>query len=224
MSNSQAQPFVDPRSVTPEEQHSWVLWEGTKSAALFGAAGLCAHVLAQRTLPFYQRVSLPFKVHSDRAAMNADRRRALMYSITNADELQLLQRDHPLQKSDSQIDQLKYYVLQNRYSILGRLFTCSFHAFSAVLAHCCAPLLHLIGYGWSAAMLGSLAYNFSRSDIAMAQKLINSRMVAQSLALGGFVALAALASATGTHEHKELVDPHFERIVSENSPAKPAKQ
>ena len=53
--------------------------------------------------------------------------------------------------------------------------------------------------------------NFIR-DIAMAQKLINSRMTAQTMAIAGFAAAATAASMT---TKDAIVDPYYERIVND---------
>ncbi|EGF82099.1 hypothetical protein BATDEDRAFT_36706 [Batrachochytrium dendrobatidis JAM81] len=186
-----------------DEQHNWVLMQGAKSSVLWGSLGGIAHMLAQRTLQPYQRLSLPFKsflliavpmaaffTTTDRAAMEADRIRAQRYSITREDELNVREVS-PITDTSSTNDKLKHYLVQNKYSVLG--------------------------YTWLGVVGLSLAYNFTRPNTAMSQKLINSRMVAQSAVLLGFAGLAALSTtATPT----VTVDPHYERIMHQEQSTK----
>ncbi|KAI8924357.1 hypothetical protein BC831DRAFT_466120 [Entophlyctis helioformis] len=186
------------RQQLKDERHNYVLVEGTKSALMFGAAGVFGHLLAQRTWPLYQRQSLPFKsfllicipmaaffTTTDKAAMAADRQYAQRFSITSADELEVKELV-PAAASDSALDRAKSFVLGNRFALLG--------------------------YGWLGAVGLSLMYNFSRKEISLPQKLINSRMVAQSAALAGFAGLAVLTT-TSASTPAVRIDPYFQRVV-----------
>jgi hypothetical protein len=71
----------------------------------------------------------------------------------------------------------------------------------------------IAGYTWLSIMTLALGYNFSKKDIGFTQKLINSRMVAQSGALLGIACIAFLSSQK-PKETPEYVDTHFENIIS----------
>ncbi|KAJ1330206.1 hypothetical protein BSLG_009625 [Batrachochytrium salamandrivorans] len=187
-----------PLLLSPEDQLNWVLIQGAKSSLLWGSLGAAGHLLAYRTLPVYKKLSLPFRsflliavpmaaffTTTDRAAMDADRVRAQRFSITSEDEL-TIKEYNPLANSDSKIDQIKNFLVQNKYSALGT-----------------------VGI--------SLAYNFGQRNVPMAQKLINSRMVAQTMVLLGFAGLAALSATTSPIVK---IDPHFERIIHQENQTK----
>ncbi|KAJ1336802.1 hypothetical protein BSLG_006905 [Batrachochytrium salamandrivorans] len=120
-----------PLLLSPEDQLNWVLIQGAKSSLLWGSLGAAGHLLAYRTLPVYKKLSLPFRsflliavpmaaffTTTDRAAMDADRVRAQRFSITSEDEL-TIKEYNPLANSDSKIDQIKNFLVQNKYSALG---------------------------------------------------------------------------------------------------------
>jgi hypothetical protein len=74
--------------------------------------------------------------------------------------------------------------------------------------------------GWLGLIGSSLAYNFAQRRITLSQKFINARMVAQSGALLGLVAVAALNIQTDKSAPKR--DLHFEnaiKMAEENSKA-----
>ncbi|KAH6567515.1 hypothetical protein BASA61_004080 [Batrachochytrium salamandrivorans] len=192
-----------PLLLSPEDQLNWVLIQGAKSSLLWGSLGAAGHLLAYRTLPVYKKLSLPFRsflliavpmaaffTTTDRAAMDADRVRAQRFSITSEDEL-TIKEYNPLANSDSKIDQIKNFLVQNKYSALG--------------------------YTWLGTVGISLAYNFGQRNVPMAQKLINSRMVAQTMVLLGFAGLAALSATTSPIVK---IDPHFERIIHQENQTK----
>ncbi|KAI8925261.1 hypothetical protein BC831DRAFT_461682 [Entophlyctis helioformis] len=177
------------RQQLKDERHNYVLVEGTKSALMFGAAGVFGHLLAQRTWPLYQRQSLPFKsfllicipmaaffTTTDKAAMAADRQYAQRFSITSADELEVKELV-PAAASDSALDRAKSFVWATRFALLG--------------------------YGW----LGAVGL-----EISLPQKLINSRMVAQSAALAGFAGLAVPDNDPASTPAVRI-DPYFQRVV-----------
>nr|KAJ3419374.1 hypothetical protein HK105_007040 [Polyrhizophydium stewartii] len=122
--------------------------------------------------------------------MHADRARAQRFSITRADELQLIEQVARPADDAPWHERAKHFVMENKYSVLG--------------------------YTWLGTVGVSLAYNFSRRDIAVPQKLINSRMIAQAMVLAGFAGMALIASAA---PKPVKIDPHFERVVNQ-APAK----
>jgi hypothetical protein len=69
----------------------------------------------------------------------------------------------------------------------------------------------VIGYTWLGLVGLSLAYNFSRPQITMAQKMINARLVAQSGAMLGIVAVAALQ--VKQDKRAPVKDLYFERAI-----------
>lgn len=65
---------------------------------------------------------------------------------------------------------------------------------------------------WALSMGSALAYNFTRKHIPLSQKLINSRMIAQTLALVGMSALAVLTSTQSIE--LAVTDPHLDHVIN----------
>ncbi|KAJ3269687.1 hypothetical protein HDV01_001115 [Terramyces sp. JEL0728] len=77
----------------------------------------------------------------------------------------------------------------------------------------------IVGYTWLGLMSASLVYNFRQKNINFTQKLINSRLIAQSGALLGIAALGIMA-INMPKEESVVVDKYYERIVNPESDAK----
>ncbi|KAJ3084187.1 hypothetical protein HK102_000738 [Quaeritorhiza haematococci] len=192
-----------------DDIHDYVVWEGTKAGLTWGAgATLASLALQQKVGPqklvnLYSGIRPAYKIflvavtglgafftRADKAAVEADRIFANKFAI-NADVVQkedmeaLAEYERPFEWTQQGIKNL---LIRRRYEFMGLL--------------------------WTGTMAGSLLYNFSRKDIAMSQKLINSRMIAQSAALAAFVGFAGVAQI---EEPKKIKDAHFEKII--NSPA-----
>lgn len=125
------------------------------------------------------------RMQLDRAAMHADRRYAQQFSVTSEDELELIKRE---QQQLSLVERTKEYIIDHRFSVLG--------------------------YGWLTTVGLSLAWNFSRKDVSFPQKLINSRMIAQTATLLG---LASIATMMGGTQPAQKIDPHYERVMAEGA-------
>ena len=179
------------RLETQEDKHNWVLLQGAKAGGLAGVAGGFLHLFANSRVPLYQRQTIPFKVFLvlmiPTAAFFTQTDRAAMYA----------DRIHAQKFSITKEDELETASPQKQLSTTDWLMKNRFR---------------VLGYSWVAAMTGSLAYNFSRKNVPMSYKLINSRMIAQSLVLGGLVSLALLASSVPKDDKRDL---HYERIVNQ---------
>ena len=183
------------RKVQQERIHSQVINRGLKSAGIWGFGGLLGHTLLTRYNARYAKHTLPFKVfclmmiptaafftETDIAAKELDREFAQQFSITP----KLPQTD---------VSSKNNYAL----SAAGAKLFFKDHQFE------------VIGYGWLGLIGGSLAYNFAQPRITLAQKFINARMVAQSGALLGLVAVAALNIQVD--KSQPVRDLHFEAAI-----------
>ncbi|KAJ3064401.1 hypothetical protein HDU98_012178 [Podochytrium sp. JEL0797] len=181
-----------------------VMVDGAKMGAVIGAGAVLASLGAQRFIPAYRRLTLPFRVslvlaattagfftETDRAAMRADRAFAQEFSISSHGEANIPQ-DESIK--DWTRESLKQAAFANRFSLLG--------------------------YGYAGVVGSTLVYNFSRRDIFLSQKFINARIVGQFSAVAGILLIGAAAAVPGTKVEEKL-DPYYERIV--NGPAEVKK-
>ncbi|KAI8904811.1 hypothetical protein EDD86DRAFT_233032 [Gorgonomyces haynaldii] len=181
-----------------EDKHNWVLMQGAKAGIIFGIGGLIGSLAAQRYWKLYQRQSLPFKVFIGLSfptgAFFTQTDRAAMYADrVHAAQFSITKEDEVdnANRVDTRVPQTTTeWLLKNKYTVLG--------------------------YTWLSAMGVSMVYNFSRKDISMSYKIINSRMIAQTLAFAGMASLAVLA-ASATEEPEEKRDLHFERVISQKA-------
>ncbi|KAJ3114893.1 hypothetical protein HDU96_001511 [Phlyctochytrium bullatum] len=177
--------------------HRKVIVDGLKMSAAFTGLSGGASLLAQRYWPLYRQQKLPFKLfivmafgtgafftEADRAAMRYDREFAMRFSVTNPNDF-VRPSTAPLSRFNWSSEEMLKMVVRNRYEI--------------------------IGYTWAGTLVSTLAWNFTRPNVAMAQKLINARMTAQVAAIAGFVLVASLAS---TVPKEVVVDPYYERIIN----------
>ncbi|KAJ3169421.1 hypothetical protein HDU87_000592 [Geranomyces variabilis] len=176
-----------------DARHSKVLWAGAKSVAVAAPLGVAASLLAQRNIAFYRRLSMPFKTFI--ALMIPT---AVFFTVTDRAAMHA-DREHAMQFSVTRQADMRVpaavphtetpaeFVFRNRYTI--------------------------IGWGWASTLGAALLYNARRTDITRSMKIINSRMTAQTFALVGIGAIAALASSASSDLSTGL-DPHFERVVN----------
>ncbi|KAI8846358.1 hypothetical protein BC829DRAFT_370497 [Chytridium lagenaria] len=185
------------REMEKDAIHRRVIWDGVKMAGVFTGLSGGASLLAQRYWPLYRAQKLPFKLfivlafgtgafftEADRSAMRADREFAMKFSVSREGELSRPQET----MSRLSTDEVMKAIVRNRYEV--------------------------VAYTWLGTLAGTLAWNFQRRDIAMAQKLINARMTGQVAAIAGFIAAASLASAM---PKEVVVDPYYERIINRHS-------
>lgn len=171
-----------------DSKHDFAVEQGLKAAAVFSAAGLGAGYLLNRHSATFRSIKTPYKVFlalfMPTAAFFTVSDRSAVYA----------DRAHGLKYSITTKDELQpvsripktitEWLVDNKYGIL---------------------------FGtWSAGMAGALYYNFSIKHLTTQQKVVNSRMVAQSMALVGLGCLAWLSTLA---EKTEKKDPHFERII-----------
>jgi hypothetical protein len=181
-----------------EEIHNEVVQKGLKAAAIWGTAGILGHLALTRFVPRYAKHTLPFKVFilmaiptaaffttTDVEAMEADRKFAQQFSITKAD-MQAIKGET---KYTFDKEGIHKYIYDNQY--------------------------HILGYGYLGLVGLSLIYNFGKKSIVMQQKLINTRMVAQTGAFMGVGLVAALNAKRPKHI-EESVDVHFESMINKN--------
>lgn len=205
MSQLEKEAFSNPVHFRDKEStHKWVVNQGLKAALVWGTGGVAAHLVLLRYSPKWARVYTPYKAFIlsmiPTAAFFTVTDRAAMYA----------DRAHAMHKSISLPEQvytrqlsLNEWIVKNKYSVLG--------------------------YSWLTAMGASLAYNFGNKQIPMSQKLINSRMIAQTLTIGGMALLAFLAANQQVAKRDDqddedakrrmrnpskLHDEHYDRIVN----------
>ncbi|KND04125.1 uncharacterized protein SPPG_01563 [Spizellomyces punctatus DAOM BR117] len=183
------------KKISPEDRearHRKVLMEGAKAAAIAGPTGLVASLLAQRNIRFYQRLSLPFKTFialmiPTAAFFTVTDRAAMRADLEYAMRFSVTKKEDfakPVDEADGNRS-LSQLIQKYRYQI--------------------------VGYGWAGTLGATLLYNWRRTDITRAVKIINARMMAQTFALAGVAGIAALA-ATATPVKE--IDPHYNRIVN----------
>ncbi|KAI9203743.1 uncharacterized protein BJ171DRAFT_139694 [Polychytrium aggregatum] len=177
-------------------------WRVIKESAPYGlattATALGLSAFAQKRWPFYQRLTLPIKVSlvlastiagfftaSDVVAMRVDREFAQQFSVVHESEIE------PLTSSDqinfTSAEGLKNAFIQYRYKFVAGL--------------------------WATSMVAALGYNYRRTDITQAQKVINARMTAQLLAIAGVMGVAGVSTLVDV-KPVAVVDPYYERIVN----------
>ncbi|KAI9207965.1 uncharacterized protein BJ171DRAFT_472278 [Polychytrium aggregatum] len=183
-------------------------WRVIRESIPYGAATTVAALglsaVAQKRWPFYQRLTLPIKVSvilgstiigfftaSDIVAMKIDREFAQQFSVVRESEVE----------TDASQGQINFTTAEGWKNAFVRF------RYSAV-----AGL-------WATSMAVALGYNFRRTDITHAQKVINARMTAQLLALAGVMGVAGV-SAMVDIKPMVKIDPYYERIVAGGS--KPA--
>ncbi|KAI8824212.1 uncharacterized protein EV422DRAFT_311460 [Fimicolochytrium jonesii] len=177
-----------------EKEHLYkhVVWEGAQAAAVGAAAAGGATLLGNKFWPAFRQLRLPFKtflilgITTGTFFTVADRAsirvsRMVAARRTHTGEAQVEDADHPVIKP---IVGVREWLIKERYPLVFGL--------------------------WSGTMTAALLYNFRRVDITRAQKIINSRMVAQTFALAGLGGIAALAA---TDPYEKQVDQSFERIL-----------
>jgi hypothetical protein len=120
---------------------------------------------------------------TDRVAMRVEREMGLRYSASLASESLAIPALAP---PASLTERAVKFFVENRYAI--------------------------IGYGWAGVVGGSLLYTWKRRDIPLTQKLINARLLSQTMALLGMGLIAALTANVAA---PPKVDAYFDRILQE---------
>ncbi|KAJ3309524.1 hypothetical protein HDV04_005964 [Boothiomyces sp. JEL0838] len=184
---------IEVRKEKANEIHSGVINKGLQAAAVWGAGGLAGHFLANRYVPAYARGYRAYKLFVLCMIPTAAFFTVTDVEAKNADrrfaqEFSVTKSDElqAVKKSMSAEDWKKKFW-ENKNSI--------------------------VGYTWLGLMSGSLFYNFRQKDINFTQKLINSRLIAQSGALLGIAALGIMA-INMPKEETVVVDKYYERIVN----------
>ncbi|TPX41439.1 hypothetical protein SeMB42_g05572 [Synchytrium endobioticum] len=185
------------RELLRAEQDKYVYTEGAKAAALFGSGALVGNFILEKWSPFYHRMRIPFKAFgmaaivtgaffaaADRAAVQADHKFAKQYSSVNVDEIERILEARKNRKFNWTSQDIADAMKEHRYKVVGAL--------------------------WGTGMAGTLWYNWRRGDISTSQKIINARMLSQTLALAAFTGFAV---ASAVQEKEELHDPHYDQVV-----------
>ncbi|KAJ3056792.1 hypothetical protein HK097_004056 [Rhizophlyctis rosea] len=188
-----------PRRLTEAEKearHQAVLNESLQASAISIPFAVGGSYVLHRYWGFYRNLSLPFKTLlgicvptavfltvSDRAAMRADRELIDRFAVIRSDALI---RPPPKKEFSWTAEGIKNYAIDNRY--------------------------YVVGLGWLGTATGMMLYTWRRRDITTSQKIINARMAAQALAIGGIAATAFVGALPDKNE--PVVDPHFERVVN----------
>ncbi|KAJ3327697.1 hypothetical protein HDU76_011297 [Blyttiomyces sp. JEL0837] len=187
------------RQIEKDKIHNRVILEGLQMGSVVGGSTLVASFAAQRYLPMYRTLQMPYKVllvvlgftagfftQTDIAAMKADREFAMKFSITKPDELELHAVPNSKKILTGRMEGFKEAFVKNRFEYLTM--------------------------GYFGVLGGTLAYNFMRKDIFLSQKFINARMTAQVAAIAGVGIAAVMAAST----HREvMIDPYYERVVNQ---------
>ncbi|KAJ3022583.1 hypothetical protein HKX48_005769 [Thoreauomyces humboldtii] len=175
-----------------EEIYKNVVWEGARAAGIAGTGAAIAAYVAHQTVPAFNRVRLPFKTFLCLAVTTGT-----FFTVTDRASIRVSRgvaakrsvvpgkyEDSPLVLE--KITGVREWMIKNRYP--------------------------LVMSAWTGTLALGFLYNFRRNDILTAQKIINARMVAQTMALAGVGGLAALAA---TDPHEKHVDRHFEKVLEE---------
>ncbi|TPX62629.1 hypothetical protein PhCBS80983_g00241 [Powellomyces hirtus] len=177
-----------------EARHNQVLREGATSVAISAPLGLAAALLAQKHIKFFQRLSMPFKTFLVLMVPTAT-----FFTVT----------DRAAMRWDREMS-YKYSVTRKE----------DLAPVGPIIPHDegISQMIHryryqIIGWGWLGTMGATLLYNYRRTDITRALKIINARMTAQTFALVGVAAIAGLA-ATAPETQKN--DPYYDRIMRGN--------
>ncbi|KAJ3121036.1 hypothetical protein HK098_004044 [Nowakowskiella sp. JEL0407] len=155
------------------EMESRILWESAKwgSLWLLGAAGAMYYI--NYRVPFVRRLQLPYKVFTvacvgSGAFWTVLDKQAMIEDRKFAQQFSITK---PVEETKEafkiNFDTLPDQLYQNRFKLVLGI--------------------------WAATMGVALTYNFARRDITRAQKLINSRMVAQAAGIAGFGGIAAVS-------------------------------
>ncbi|ORY39284.1 hypothetical protein BCR33DRAFT_720122 [Rhizoclosmatium globosum] len=136
--------------------HAKVLLEGAKMGLVTTAGAIAASLAAQRYIPAYARLTLPFRIslvlaastagfftETDRAAMRADREFAQKFSITQKDDVSLAEASVA---RSWDMETVKQVAFKNRFQLLS--------------------------WGYLGVVGTTLAYNFSRTDIFLSQNAV----------------------------------------------------
>ncbi|KAJ3395688.1 hypothetical protein HDU92_005154 [Lobulomyces angularis] len=166
-----------------DEIHNEVVRQGLESAAIWttGAAAISLYLHQSRRSALYNNVRPAYKIflvtlvgtaafftRTDISSMNEDRKFSAQYSIHKPSE-QALEEGVDISTPFSWTKEgIKASLLRNRYALVGGI--------------------------WALSMGGSLLYNYRRKDINTSQKVINSRMTAQSAVLLGLAAFAGVSA------------------------------
>ncbi|KAJ3339321.1 hypothetical protein HDU91_001038 [Kappamyces sp. JEL0680] len=157
--------------------------------------GVAAHFLLTRTWPRYARHSLPWKLLAMMMIPTA-----AFFTTTDVAAMEL----------DREFAQ--------QFSITPRLPSEQSQGYEwnmrGAVDYFRDNQYKVIGYGWLSLVGLSLAYNFTQKHITLSQKLINARLVAQSGAMAGIVAVAALHIQKDRRLQER--DLHFERVIGDD--------
>ncbi|KAI8922107.1 hypothetical protein DFJ77DRAFT_516384 [Powellomyces hirtus] len=174
-----------------EEMYKHVIWKGAQAAGVAAGLATTASLVAQRFSPNYQRIKLPFKTFIVLALTTGT-----FFTVADRTSIRIsrafaARRSAPIKGYEGDeagivqpITGAREWMIKNRYPLVMTL--------------------------WSGTLAGAFLWNWGRRDIKTAQKVINSRMVAQTMALAGIGGLAALA---GTDPYETHVDRHFEKVM-----------
>lgn len=181
------------RKFQQERIHSQVITRGLKAAGMWGLGGLGAHSLLTYTVPRYAKHTLPFKVFCLLMIPTA--------AFFTETDIAAKELDREFAQQFSVTPKLDTLRPASSYSFTGSGAKQFFkdHQFE------------VIGYGWLGLIGGSLAYNFAMPRITLSQKFINARMVAQTGALLGLIAVAALNIQVD--KTRPVRDLHFEQAI-----------
>ncbi|KAJ3318937.1 dolichyl-phosphate beta-glucosyltransferase [Boothiomyces sp. JEL0866] len=191
---------IEVRREKANEIHSGVINKGLQAAAVWGAGGVAGHFLATRYIPAYARGYRAYKLFVLCMIPTA-----AFFTVTDVEAMNADRRfaqEFSVTKSDElqavkksmTAEDWKKKFWENKNSI--------------------------VGYTWLGLMSGSLIYNFRQKDINFTQKLINSRLIAQSGALLGIAALGIMA-INMPKEETVVVDNILYTYSSSPRPPKP---